>query len=237
MNDSGRPHLFDKKRLSELAAADVRRPNAIVEGAFLRQGEEGATEILLVRHAQPSPDVGVSLTDLGREQAEVLGSFLAEKEIHAVYSSPTHRTRETAEAIAAHHRLEVMLDDDLRDFQSYVPQGKTLREVLGEASFTAAIERFRQERTFEAYAPYIEDGESLRKRFTLAMDKVIALHPGERVVVVSHGVTIAAYLAALLRSSYDVFLQPRPTAVSMVLAKGDLRCVIIINSYSHFGAT
>ncbi len=236
MSDIGHPPSLDTKRLSELAAADVPRPNAIVEGAFLRLGEEGATEILLVRHAQTNPRVSASLTEMGREQAEVLATFLAEKQIHAVYSSPTQRTRETAGAIAAHHRLKVTIDDELRDFQSYVPQGKTLPEVLGKAAFAAGIERFRQERTFDAYAPYIEDGESMRNRFVSAMDKVVSLHPGERVVVVSHGVTIAAYLAALLRSSYDVFMQPRPTAVSVVLAKDDLRCVIVINSYSHFGA-
>ena len=147
MSDSGQAHSVDTRRLAELAAADVERAEGPLAGVFLRQGEEGATEILLVRHAhyEPGGDSSLAgdwpLTDVGRQQAEVLGSFLAAKEIHAVYSSPALRTRETAEAIATHHRLKVTIDEELREFKSYVPQGKTLREVLGEA----ARERFRDE--------------------------------------------------------------------------------------------
>ena len=172
------------------------------------------------------------LTDVGKQQAEVLGSFLAAKEIHAVYSSPMLRARETAEAIAKHHPLKVTIDEELREFKSYVPQGKTLGEVLVEA----ARERFRKERRWEAYSPYIEDGESLRRRITSAMDEIIRLHPARRVVVVSHGGTIAAYLATLLSSSYDMIVPTRPTGVSLVLAKDDSRSVLAIDSYGHFGA-
>lgn len=67
------------------------------------------TQIILVRHGRTpwnkdkifrgSKDI--PLDDIGREEAWALGEWLKEETIHAAYSSPLSRARDTAMAIAA----------------------------------------------------------------------------------------------------------------------------------------
>ena len=50
----------------------------------------------------------IPLDDLGREEAWAVGKWLKDENIHAVYTSPLSRARDTAIAIARHHNLEVL---------------------------------------------------------------------------------------------------------------------------------
>src|SRR5581483_1871106 len=94
-----------------------------IERAFLI-GVEGATEVLLVRHAdcyealdgaQDDPP----LSPTGREQARRLGERLRRLPIDAVYSSPLRRAVETARAISA----EVVLDERLVEVEADTSSG------------------------------------------------------------------------------------------------------------------
>ena len=80
-------------------------------------------KLVLTRHAQSHGNLDRSLgpdttlTDLGREQAQRLGSWLARQDYHftAIHSSPLQRAHQTAEIINAHFGLEISLDPDLRE--------------------------------------------------------------------------------------------------------------------------
>ena len=139
------------------------------------------TNLLLVRHGetdwnrelriQGSSDT--ELNERGREQARELASELADVELDAVYSSDLRRARETAEIATAGRGLDIRLDRDLRErfFGSW--EGLTRFEVA---------ERF----------PDLEhhDGETdqqVRERVLAAVHRIVAAHPGEEVLVVSHG--------------------------------------------------
>ena len=73
------------------------------------------TQIILARHGNTpwnkdkifrgSKDI--PLDDLGREEAWAVAEWLKDETIHAVYTSPLSRARDTAMAIARHHNLEV----------------------------------------------------------------------------------------------------------------------------------
>ena len=80
------------------------------------------TRLLLIRHATNDLHKdgvlagwtpGVHLNQTGRAQAEALARRLASVEIEAVYTSPLERTRETAEIVAAPHKLPVITRDGL----------------------------------------------------------------------------------------------------------------------------
>jgi serine/threonine-protein phosphatase PGAM5 len=64
----------------------------------------GTRTLLLVRHGQYDPEDGGKLTELGREQAQVTGSWLAQhlagQRVHALWASTLPRARETADIIA-----------------------------------------------------------------------------------------------------------------------------------------
>ena len=230
--------MTNRERLDALANASEPRAGGIGPSLFSLQDVEGVSEILLVRHGQVAPDVtgtDAPLTDTGREQAEVLGRYLATLRLDAVISSPTRRCVETATAIAAHHGLNVKTDADLREVESYVLDGKTLRESLDDDGWEALRDRMRVVRRWDVRGEYGESSEALRKRMTAAIDAAVAAHPGQRIVLCTHGPGINAYIAELLGSPYDLLFLPRLTSVTVLWAKGDVRDLRVVNSMSHFG--
>ena len=92
--------------------------------AFLT-GIEGKTELVLVRHGQQSvpnlpnaklgDSVDAPLSDLGREQARLVGQRFATERVDAVYASTMRRAFDTGAAIGGHHGLKPVVIDDLRE--------------------------------------------------------------------------------------------------------------------------
>ena len=143
------------------------------------------TTLLLARHGetdwnrelriQGSSDI--ELNELGRQQAQFLAQELTDVDLDAIYSSDLARARQTAEAIAATHALEVRLDRRLR-----------------ERSF-GSWEGFTREDIDELPPGSRHDGESdeqVRARVLAAIEDIAAAHPGEQVLVVSHGAALNA---------------------------------------------
>jgi broad specificity phosphatase PhoE len=137
------------------------------------------TTLLLARHGetdwnrelriQGSSDI--ELNDLGRRQAHSLAQELEHVELDAIYASDLSRARATAAAVAASHGLEVRLDSRLRERSFGSWEGLT-REDIEE----------RPERHHDG-----ETDEEVRERVLAAVQSIAAAHPGEQVLVVSHG--------------------------------------------------
>jgi probable phosphoglycerate mutase len=138
------------------------------------------TTLLLARHGetdwnrelriQGSSDIG--LNELGRRQARLLAQELTDVDLDAIYASDLSRASATAAAVAATHGLEVKLDRRLRERSFGSWEGLT-REDL------------------DALPPGSHhDGESddeVRGRMLAAVHDIAAAHPGEQVLLVSHG--------------------------------------------------
>ncbi|NNF04564.1 MAG: hypothetical protein HKN17_08860 [Rhodothermales bacterium] len=64
--------------------------------------------IYLVRHAEKCEGQGSNpgLTEAGRERARLLAHMLTDAPISAVYTTPYHRTRDTAQPVAEAHGLD-----------------------------------------------------------------------------------------------------------------------------------
>lgn len=225
MNPSGRRSL---ERLRELAHASEPRAGLV----WAPHGDPETTEILLVRHAQIQPSASqhdVHLTDIGRAQAEALAEFLATLPVAAIYSSPYGRCRQTAEPAARLLGLEIIDNPDLREVDAYLPPGKTLAEALDEDPAKLLLET----KLWDSRAPFGESSAAVRQRSLRAVDMAIAAFPGQCVVLVTHGPTIAAVVAELLQSPLDFGFMPSLTSITVVAAKGDKRDLRVVNALPH----
>jgi hypothetical protein len=113
-------------------------------------------EIILARHGETDWNVAevfrgrtdVELNKTGVRQAELLGKYLSDLKIDAVYSSPLKRALKTAEAVAGYHAIKVEIVSGLIDFDYGEWQGLPLREV--------------REKYSELYAAWINCPEQVR---------------------------------------------------------------------------
>jgi len=153
------------------------------------------TTLLLVRHGETDWNRNgrwqggsdTPLNDLGREQARALAQQL-DGDIDVVYSSDLARARETADIVAARLGLEVRVDPRLRErgFGSW--EGLTTLEI--EERFAEAHGRWRAGEG--AGADDAETFEDFSARVNRFLADVLRLHPGEEVLVISHGGSIRA---------------------------------------------
>jgi broad specificity phosphatase PhoE len=146
------------------------------------------TTLLLVRHGETDWNAEGRLqghTDrplnpYGREQAKALAARLAGEadRVAAVYSSDLARARETAEILGERLGLPVVVDPDLREKNWGTWEGLTSEE------------RLRVEFEGESTAEH-------RERTVRAVERIAERHPGQRVVVVTHGGSLRRIQAAV----------------------------------------
>jgi broad specificity phosphatase PhoE len=144
------------------------------------------TTLLLVRHGETDWNAegrlqghtDRPLNDYGRRQATDLADRLAGEEIAAIYASDLARATETAEIVGARLGLPVVVDPDLREKNWGSWEGLTSDERL-------TVE-------FEG-----ESTEEHRERILRAVARIVERHPGQRVVVVTHGGSLRRIQAAV----------------------------------------
>lgn len=192
-----------------VAAGAERMTQAMrsLEAAFLI-GVEGVTVIWLVRHGDCYENMEEGsdppLSALGRTQAERLAQRVRRVGATAVYSSPYRRAVETARTIG----VDVRQDPRLVEIELELGNDGTLEFKESSAS---VIERMRS-----------------------VIDDIVEAHPGEHVVVVTHGVALMAYISDVLKvEPGQLRLLPFYTSVSVVRALGDLRRVGAIADTAH----
>ena len=185
----------------------VSRAMRSIERAFL-MGVDGATEVLLVRHADcyealDETHDDPSLSPTGLEQARRLGERLRQLTVHAVYSSPMRRAVDTAKAI----RDDVIID------------GRLVEVDVDSSS---------------GYVEVKEPAEACVKRLRAAIDDAVREHTGRRLVMVSHGVAILNYLCDVLRLDYGTLrLMPYYTSVNVVRILGERRMAGALADIAH----
>jgi len=148
------------------------------------------TELYLVRHGETDWNAArriqgrtdIPLNDTGRAQARQAAELLARRRWDAVYSSPLERAHETARIIA--ERLGL---DDVTDVEAFVERDYGEAEGMGfdelEARYPEGVR-----------APGQETREQVAARVVPALLALAEQHPGERLVIVSHGGAIRSVL-------------------------------------------
>ena len=152
-----------------------------------------ATRIVAVRHGETAWNVDtriqgqrdISLNDKGRWQALRLALALAAREpTAAVYSSDLSRAWDTARTIADAIGLAPVNAPGLRERAFGAFEGMTFVEL--EAGWPRETMRWRQ-RDPDWAPPGGESLAGLRDRVMQTTDALAARHPGEQIVLVSHG--------------------------------------------------
>lgn len=166
------------------------------------------TRLLLARHAvtaQTGPLLsgrapGIDLSEEGRAQADALGKRLSELPVAAVYASPIERTTQTAQAVATHHGLEVQRLDGVLEADYGEWTGQKIAD-LAKTDLWKVVQRTPSRASF----PGGEALAAMQIRMIAALDAVVAHHPGDLVVVVSHADPIKAAIAQYTGVHLDLF--------------------------------
>ena len=87
-------------------------------------GAGGASDFIIVRHAEKVPDGSEDppLTAAGQSRALAIADWLADSDVVAVYSTDTLRTRQTAAPTAQSHGLQVALYDARQSADAFAAQ-------------------------------------------------------------------------------------------------------------------
>lgn len=150
------------------------------------------TELVLIRHGETEMNrelrfqgqVDVALNAIGLEQARRLGERMAGEKADAVVVSDLLRARQTAEPVAGGLALPALTDAGLREQAFGRVEGMRVEDIQREhPEAWAGWLRFEED-----FA--MPEGESTRVFHARVMDavqRVVAAHPGQTVVVVTHG--------------------------------------------------
>jgi len=178
------------------------------------------TRLVLVRHgvtAHTGPLLsgrmpGIDLSDKGIEQAEAAADRIRALAVTTVYASPIERTTQTASYIAKRFGLEVqplpgVIEADYGDWTG------------GKIADLAKTDEWKVVQAAPSRAVF-PGGESLRamqSRMVDALDAVVAAHPNETVVVVSHADPIKSAIAHYTGMHLDLFqrLHVSPASVTV----------------------
>ena len=135
------------------------------------------------------------LSEHGRAQARALAAALEPVDLDAVYTSPLARARETAALCGAARGLTPVPVDDMREIGLGDWEGLPVERV---------VERYGDlywrwlAAPGEQVPPGGEAMPGLQRRVAAAIDGLRARHPAGRVLVVTHGGAIAAFLCGCL---------------------------------------
>lgn len=175
------------------------------------------------------------LSALGEQQARLIGAALSTGRIDAVYASPLRRALGTGQEIARHHRLDVIVEDDLQEVGVFrdVPPDRTPLEYIGHLRLAGTRQRMVLEKSWDVY-PYSEPSREFRRRVINAIEGIIATHRSQRVAVACHGGVINAYIGHIIGSRYDMFFRPAHTSINVVAASADgIRALYTLNNVHH----
>jgi probable phosphomutase (TIGR03848 family) len=193
--------------------------------------------VLLVRHGTtpstgrllPGQAAGLHLSERGRQQAEATAQRIAAltKAPAAVYASPLERTRETAAPIARALGVRVrnapgLIEVDVGEWTE-MPLARLARNRRW-----SGVHRWPSGFRFP-------EGESFAEMSVRAMQAVlelVAAHPGESVVAVSHADPIKAIVAVAAGMPLDLMqrLVISPCSVSAILFGAGGPMMLTVNS-------
>ncbi|ALC23515.1 bifunctional RNase H/acid phosphatase [Streptomyces pristinaespiralis] len=188
-------------------APDLGLPATFV---MLRHGE---TVLTPEKRFSGSGGSDPALSAVGRRQADAVAAALAERgTIQAIVSSPLRRCRETADAVASRLGLPVSVEEGLRETDFAAWEGLTYAEV-----------RERYPDDLEAWlaspkAAPTGGGESfatVARRVAATRDKLLALHQGRTVLLVTHVTPVKTLVRLALGAPPESLFRMELSAASL----------------------
>ena len=204
------------------------------------------TKVYLIRHCEAEGNrlrrchgqFDSEATKKGALQAKALADKFAEIPLSAVYSSDLRRALFTASCIAKPHKMKVTTFPGLREIHMGAWEDKSWGDVAqhvagGEEAFVRAPQ------TLDFSLSGGESMQDAERRLKQTLSVIAKHHNGETVAVVSHGMTIKAYLCRVLGKRWSNLRRvatPDNAAVCLIEYDGKNRKVLLLNDTSHLGA-
>jgi 2,3-bisphosphoglycerate-dependent phosphoglycerate mutase len=202
----------------------------------------GATDLLLVRHGQSAPYVDGTLfplvdgqgdpplSDLGHEQARLVGARLAGAGVSAIYVSSLRRTAQTAAPLAGALGLAPQVHAGLREVHLGDWEGGLFRKMVA-TGHPIAGQMNAQERW--DVIPGAESAIAFAERIKDVILRIAASHPGQRVAAFTHGGVIGQALALASGSRPFAFVGSENGSISRLVIIGDQWITRGFNDTAH----
>lgn len=223
-------------------------------------------ELLLIRHGQSTNNANQGdrsqhrpdppLTDLGQQQAERAAAYLLEHEqpFDRLYTSPMLRCLQTTQPIAralglkAHVWVDLHETGGIRSYQGDVmvniqsmsrsEMADLFPDYLLPDEVTEQGWWHREAERLETMQATYERARGVAQEFTRIALRTPPDQPSQRLLVVSHGAFLDAFLRAMLfiPQHDDTWLMHHNTAMSQVRLHGEhyhRRALDFLNRHSH----
>lgn len=202
------------------------------------------TTVYFVRHGETDYNrhgivqgrgIDSSLNRTGLAQADTLATRLAAVPFDALYTSTQRRARQTAEAVARHHAgVPLQARPELEEMDWGIYEGQP-----HSPETAAAFEAIYGHWARGIFDVPIDGGESIldvQRRAMSAMDDVLEQHPGDTVLVVSHGRLLRVLLASVL-DGYGLLrmhdIKHANTSVNQLCWRGGSVEAVLLNCTAH----
>ena len=157
------------------------------------------TELWLIRHGetdwnrdglyQGRADIPLNANGLEQARATAERICASGQTFAALYSSPLSRARQTAEETARQLGLPVHFDPRLEEINQGEWTGKNYQAVVAQFGDPRKVDGARESTT--SRAPGGESVVEVAQRLAAAAADIAARHPGQKVLVFSHGLALA----------------------------------------------
>lgn len=135
------------------------------------------------------------LSELGREQAQAAGKWLAEQNPVRLYASPMQRAQETAGIIRDALATDPQITTEERINECHTPYDGTSHAELEEINFDL----------YTGTEPPYEQPRDLRRRLVAFVQDMRKKHAGETIAAVSHGdIVVSAFMWAKEQDENDI---------------------------------
>jgi len=167
------------------------------------------SKLILARHGETVWNIekiyrgraDINLNEMGIRQAELLGEYLSNWGLEAIYSSPLRRALDTANIIARYQKISVHIAEGLIDFD--YGEWQSLPEQEAKRRYPTLHNEWYNN-PHKVKMPGGESLEDVRRRAIKVVSDVLASYQGS-VVLVSHRVVnkvLICYLLGLDNSSF-----------------------------------
>ncbi|HEV3304248.1 MAG TPA: histidine phosphatase family protein [Planctomycetaceae bacterium] len=193
----------------------------------------GATDANLRRpYVLQGRGIDLPLNPTGAQQAERVAELLAQNSVSAVYSSPMRRALETARAIAARCRVDVVVRDELIECNVGRWEGLSWDGIREQ--FPEECENFQRD---PSRFPYLggETYSDVARRAVPVLERLLERHWGEEFAVVAHNivnrVSVATFLGLDLSRAKEI--HQANGGVNVIRREGGRTQLVTLNSAFH----
>ena len=202
----------------------------------------GSTELFLIRHGASADSVegeafelvegqgDPPLSEVGRHQAEQLALRLAREPFDGLYVSTLRRTSQTAAPLVERTGLAPVVEADLREVFLGEWEGGLLRQMAVDRD--PLFQQVMKEQRWDL-VPGAESRAVFGGRLREAVERIVAAHPGGRVLVFSHGAAIGELLAQASGAHPFAFLNVDNASISKLVVAPERWVVRGFNDTAH----